>query len=657
MADAKKQRIAYTRRWKAATRHLQSSVDQSHSSSSDEDMEHYVALGDVLNKDTTVQSSKSASCQESSEPEVELSDEDDRSLWDGIDEMNNTVMSSDEELDNEDPAESLRDDLVTWINSDAIKHCHVDNLLKILRNHGHDLPATARTLLKTPQNINIGNKSGMEYIFLGVKDQLVKNFALYPDQVRRTIETLHISLNIDGLPLFKSSKKTLWPILCSINLTPKRIFPLALTCGDSKPCNQDYLRDCITEMDDILRNGLVADERTIHVALQAVICDSPARAMVKAIKQFSGYYGCERCDQKGYWLQRMTFQETEGLSLRTDQTFRRQVQEEHHRGISIFCELPIDMVKSFPLDYMHLLCLGVMKRLILVWMRGKKPSRLSHTCVSEVSERLVNLRHSIPDCFARKPRSLEDIDRWKATELRQFLLYTGQLVLKGILNDDLYDHFMTLSVAACILISPSLVSDETLVGYAENLLLYFVRESRNLYSPEFLIYNVHGLLHLVEDVRTFGSLDNISAFPFESYLHDIKRHVRSGKNPLIQVVKRLREKENCSLVLGSPHPIACVQFQAPNNAYIISNNCCCETLCETAESDDAGTRIQCRVYERLDCNAAHPVDSRLIGVFRGSIRHTRIKVISRRKLKERAIRVAFNGGKVIFIAILHDFHS
>ena len=46
---------------------------------------------------------------------------------------------------------------------------------------------------------------------------------------------------------------------------------------------------------------------------------------------------------------------------------------------------------------------------------------------------------------------LSDLDRWKATELRSFLLYYGMIVLKDIIDFRTYKHFLSLSISIRIL--------------------------------------------------------------------------------------------------------------------------------------------------------------------------------------------------------------
>ena len=243
-----------------------------------------------------------------------------------------------------------------------------------LKSSGHSsLPSSSRTLLKTPRDVVVNQKSNMEYIYFGMYEALEKIFMKYPIERRENLDRLEISLNIDGVPLFKSTTTTLWPILCGImNINPPKIFPVALTYGSSKPSNLDFLQDTITDLDQILNNGFVYNNKTINVILRCIVCDAPAKALIKSMKLYSGYYGCDKCDQRGEWHSRMTYQNIDNISLRTDQSFRNQTKEEHHHALSPFCNLPIDMILHFPIDYMHQVCLGVMRRLLLIWMRGKK---------------------------------------------------------------------------------------------------------------------------------------------------------------------------------------------------------------------------------------------------------------------------------------------
>ncbi|KAI8794344.1 transposase domain-containing protein [Biomphalaria glabrata] len=74
----------------------------------------------------------------------------------------------------------------------------------------------------------------------------------------------------------------------------------------------------------------------------------------------------------------------------------------------------------------------------------------------------------------------------------------------------------SLGLAIHILISPSLC--QKYADYAQQLLVSFISHSSNLYGPSSVVYNMHAVIHLPEDVKRFGSLDNFSAFPFENFL-------------------------------------------------------------------------------------------------------------------------------------------
>jgi hypothetical protein len=173
------------------------------------------------------------------------------------------------------------------------------------------------------------------------------------------------------------------------------------------PKNQELIRD----LDNILENGLQDDGRLIEISLRCIVCDAPARALVKGTKLCSGYFGCDKCKQKGLWIGRVTYPLVKGVDLRTDASFRQQEDEEHHHCTSPFCNLPIDMIKTFPIDYIHQLCLGVMRKLVLNCIRGKRVVKISAGQVETISNKLVDLKSCIPNTFARKPRNLADVDR------------------------------------------------------------------------------------------------------------------------------------------------------------------------------------------------------------------------------------------------------
>jgi hypothetical protein len=129
--------------------------------------------------------------------------------------------------------------------------------------------------------------------------------------------------------------------------------------------------------------------------------------------------------------------------------------------------------------------------------------------------------------------------RWKATELRQFLLYTGPIVLKRILPSPIYNYFLCFHVAIKFLCSQPICFTHN--HYCKRLLKHFSMESGKLYGAHFIKFNVHCQIHLPDDGMRFGSLDKFGSFPFENYLQQLKRRNSHSNNPLAQLVKRLSE--------------------------------------------------------------------------------------------------------------------
>jgi len=196
------------------------------------------------------------------------------------------------------------------------------------------------------------------------------------------------------------------------------------------------------------------------------------------------------------------------------------------------------MINDFPVEPMHLIDLGVTRTLVHLWCFGKPPTKFSHTQISQISDLLINQVKNIPLEFNRKPRSLQESRRWKATEFRQFLLYTGPVVLKSVLSHDIYLNFMCLNVAVTILSSPHIKH----LDYANSLFNYFVKSFIILYGKDNCTINIHNLLHVYEDVKKFGVLQNYSAYPFENHMQKIKGYIRKKDKPLQQIINRIHEE-------------------------------------------------------------------------------------------------------------------
>lgn len=187
------------------------------------------------------------------------------------------------------------------------------------------------------------------------------------------------------------------------------VFPIGTYVGKGKPCNVNvYLHDFIEEV-KTLEAGIILGEMLFYVRIRAFICDTPARAFLCDTKGHNTQNGCHRCQQVGTRIEHRTvFSDT--VPSRTDNDFKNRTDNTYHKNLSLevgLCleNVGIQMVTQFPLDSMHLLDLGVAKKILSLLINNKTNQKINNVNKISISSVLVSFAPFITVEFARKPRT------------------------------------------------------------------------------------------------------------------------------------------------------------------------------------------------------------------------------------------------------------
>ena len=87
--------------------------------------------------------------------------------------------------------------------------------------------------------------------------------------------------------------------------------------------------------------------------------------------------------------------------------------------------------------------------------------------------------------FSRQPRSLTELERWKATELRSFNIYSVPVILLSILSFAMWKHFLSLSITIRMLCQEVRRMTSSNLSSASQLLESFVLNAKEHYSETF----------------------------------------------------------------------------------------------------------------------------------------------------------------------------
>ena len=168
----------------------------------------------------------------------------------------------------------------------------------------------------------------------------------------------------------------------------------------------------------------------------------------------------------------------------------------------------MDIISLFPLDPMHMVDLGVVKRFVVMLKSGAKGNRLNNQQMIALNSAMNHANQHFPSDFTRKRKNLELVAFWKAVEYKSFAMYSGPVVLKDecIFSKEKYEHFLSLRVALRLLSAPDIKDRPDDLNFAEELLLFYAHKFGELYGMHHLVYNMHSLNHLAEDVRVHGPL-------------------------------------------------------------------------------------------------------------------------------------------------------
>ncbi len=209
---------------------------------------------------------------------------------------------------------------------------------------------------------------------------------------------ISLTWNTDSIPIFKSSKFSVWPFYCVINelsfaqrTKRENMIFLGLWFGDSKPSMLTFLEPLCDTLNKIEKDGVSvqfagAEEPFIcRVLTIAGTCDLPAKALVLNSVQFNGQFGCLKCEQPGQTVKTaerghvhaFPFQETapkgparthNGFVNNAKMAFDTKSTVKGVKGPTCLSRLKnYDLVLGTGIDYMHAALLGVMRLLMFLW--------------------------------------------------------------------------------------------------------------------------------------------------------------------------------------------------------------------------------------------------------------------------------------------------
>ena len=195
----------------------------------------------------------------------------------------------------------------------------------------------------------------------------------------------------------------------------------------------------------------------------------------------------------------------------------RQLSQRHHLVLKehLYARLkhPFSLVWAFAIDWMHCICLGIVKSKFQSMLVEKSSRFYVGDQTRLINDRLSSIKPpgSKIGCL---PRDISELQNWKATEFKKWLIHYSLVVLHGIL-DHAYFLQWSLLVSSIGILTKDYISPSELT-LADDMLKDFCRLYPILYGGFSCSINFHLVRHLVYYIFRRGPLWAYSCFAFES---------------------------------------------------------------------------------------------------------------------------------------------
>ncbi|XP_067212192.1 uncharacterized protein [Linepithema humile] len=373
-----------------------------------------------------------------------------------------------------------------------------------------------------------------------------------------------LMLSVDGACIKKSSTASLWPICFTIAEIPPHLRHSFIMCvgiwyADIKPEMNTYLRPLCLKLQSCFKQGGLTwihprtnRSYTTQIKAPLVVADAPARAMVLNMQNHNSKNGCHTCEiraekirnpQQGKARRRVYKFRSNEWTLRTKErmlTCGKHAELTHNinksiKGRTVVHILPgIDESTIVFAEFMHLLCLGIIKQILILWTEKLGEWNIKEH-IDSIDDFLSEIKPS--NTISRLPRELKKHKFWKAYENLYWALFYSLLAVKNYLPDKYFQHWMLLVISLNLLLQEQIHISE--LEKTKMLLTRFVSEFEALYGEAELTYNLHQLLHVTLNAQRWGPVWSNSAFIFESFIGTLAKMIHGPKHIGKELINKL----------------------------------------------------------------------------------------------------------------------